>query len=454
MKLKVKQNSAAIMLRSFILMITMIIVLSSMATVLAVSHQLLEASQTNTANIIASLEKTVIDGNDDWKNWRLNSIMDTSTSYVHVYNMRTDATIKNYYSPGTKQLLSTQPRAVPLIHNLYYRPHTGLLYYGTGHARGINYQLWVNLHSQLETLQRVILVTVFILIITLLISPLYIRALADRLTNSLAKLTNSAETISMVPNQTEAQLPVPKRPTEVTDLATSFNRLLRQVYQQSEQEKSFVANAAHELRTPIATIRSHAQLIQRRGATHPEIIAQSVKYINEESQQMQNLVAELLTLSRADRTTLDLTEYDLSQALTRVVAKLTPLLQQPLVTAIPPHIKVTAHAASVDQMVVNLVNNAGKYTPATSPITLTLITTATQIMIQVADQGSGIAAVDQPHIFERFYRSSDIRGTIPGTGLGLAIVQQLAQLNHIQVSLTGNRPHGSVFTLTFQKKQI
>nr|WP_257593999.1 histidine kinase dimerization/phospho-acceptor domain-containing protein [Lactiplantibacillus plantarum] len=72
-------------------------------------------------------------------------------------------------------------------------------------------------------------------------------------------------------------------------------------------KKLFVMNAAHELRTPIATIRSHAQLIERHGKDHPEIITKSVGYITEESRQMQHLIDELLQLSRADRLALDLT---------------------------------------------------------------------------------------------------------------------------------------------------
>lgn len=72
---------------------------------------------------------------------------------------------------------------------------------------------------------------------------------------------------------------MPEKPTEITDLAISFNELLDQLYDQNEQEKSFVNNAAHELRTPIAAIRSNAQLIKRRGEAHPEVIPEAVAFI-------------------------------------------------------------------------------------------------------------------------------------------------------------------------------
>lgn len=449
-RLKLKQNSASIMLRSFVLLTTVIILISGIITIFAVGNQLLETSQSSTNNIIKSLKKTDIDGDDDWENWRANNSLDTSTSYVLVHNMRKDANTKFYYSPDTEDLLSTKPRKVPLIKHLYYRPHMGFLYYATGHAKGINYKLWVKLNSQFATLERVVIVTAAILLLTLLISPLYIQFVADRLTGSLTKLTKSAEESSADMTQQVSQLPVPESPTEVATLATSFNRLLMHLHKQSEKEKLFISNAAHELRTPIATIQTHAQLIKRRGKEHPEIVAKSIDYINDESHQMGNLVDELLALTRADRMALDFKKYNLSNSLVQVKEKMTPLLKQTIITNIPENITIAAHEGSVEQILINLISNAGKYSDSTSKINLRLKKTTDFVAIEVADQGEGISSEDAQHIFERFYRSSDIRGSIPGTGLGLAIAKQLADLNHAELTFTSNKPHGTIFTLKFK----
>lgn len=450
---KLQQNSSAIILRSFTSLIIIIILLSSISTVVAIGHQLLETSQINSANIISSLKKTVIDGDDDWKAWRINSTLDTSTSYVHVINMRTDAKRKNYYSPDTDDLLESKRNKIPFVHNLYYSGHTGFLYYESGHARGIKYELWTKLDNQLEILERVIIVTIIILILTLLISPLYVRLIANRLTEALESLTSSADNISS--NSTmgireEIKLPVPEKPTEVTNLAVSFNRLLKQLYQQTEAEKSFVSNAAHELRTPIATIRSHAQLIQRRGKKHPEVIERSVGYINEESHQMQTLVEELLTLSRADRLVYNLELYDISTNLNNLINKVTPVLEQQIVTNIPDNIKIKANKESIEKIISSFISNAGKYSPPHSTISLTLKQNGNHTTIAVADEGTGISPDDRQHLFERFYRSSDVRGITSGTGLGLAIAKQLADLNNATIAVTDNVPHGSIFTLIFK----
>jgi signal transduction histidine kinase len=446
---RLHQNSAAIMLRHLLVLVVGITLLSGIATVFAVGQQLLQTSQENATAIVKSLKNTVIDDDPDWRNWRRNSTLDTSTSYVKVHNMRADAQTEYYYSPGTHVMLRRGPIAVPLIGGLYYARHAGFMYYKTGHAKGINYQLWLKLDDQLDTLGRVILVAILVLGFTLLLSPLFIRLLTKRLTEPLETLTHSTQAITSSDVTGTLALPVPQRPTEVTQLAVSFNQLLTQLKNQTDKEKSFIANAAHELRTPIATIRSHAQLIERRGEAHPEIIQESVHYINEESHQMQALIESLLLLSRADRGQADRQTYDLSQSLTRLVAKLTPLLQQKLVLTAPAAVQLTADPNSVEQIVTNLVNNAGKYAPANTTIQVVLTQQQGQTQLQVIDAGPGIAPAEQAHIFERFYRGAEVRGKIGGTGLGLAIVQQLAQLNQAKVTLTANQPHGCIFTVHF-----
>ncbi|AVK61535.1 sensor histidine kinase [Lactobacillus sp. CBA3605] len=451
MKIQVKQNNASIMLRNMIFMVVAITLLLGLTTVVAVGHQLLEVANENSVNIVKSLEKTVIDGNHDWKNWRRNSTLDTSTSYVHVQNMRVHAKTKNYYSPDTIDLLKVSPKKVPLIKNLYYRNHVGFLYMVHGHAHGIHYQLWVKLNNQLELLMRVIEVMIVILGLTLLVSPFYIRLVAKRLTAPLTTLTAAAQVAVTDNNDQLIKLPVPDKPTEVQTLALSFNDLLAEVYQQTEREKNFVMNAAHELRTPIATIKSNAQLVLRRSKAHPEIIEKSLGYINEESQQMQTLVDELLVLSRADKVVLPLAPYDISASLTELAQRMQPVLSQKLKLVIPAAIEVTANQDSVNQIVTSLLTNAGKYTPAESLLELRLqVANNSELLVQVVDVGPGIIAADKTKVFDRFYRGADVRGTTNGTGLGLAIAKRLASLNHATLTVTDNQPQGSIFTLAFK----
>lgn len=444
-----KKTSDAIILRSFLSLLTVIIVIFSCVIILAIGQQILEISRQSSNNIITSLQKTVIDGNHDWKQWRFNSTLDTSTSYVRVHNTRKDASTEYYYSPGTKKLLKKQPARVIFIKDLYYQPKTGFLLFKTGHAKGIKYNLWIRLNSQIEILERVIIITIIILILTLLTLPFYIHLIAQRLTDPLAKLTKSSQKISVNNFKTDQKLPVPSSPSEVKQLAKSFNHLLENLYYQNSKEKLFVANAAHELQTPIATIQSHIQLIQRHGHNHPEIISRSLQYIYHESAQMSELIKELLILSRADRMKLTFKKYDLSQSLIEIVTKIKTTIQQPISIQIPAQVVLTAHQQSVEQIVTNLLSNASKYSKKDAPIKLIVERKAHQIIIQIIDQGIGIPPQEKKQIFERFYRSSNVRGSVAGTGLGLAIANQLAKLNHAQIIVTDNQPHGSIFSIIF-----
>lgn len=121
MKLHFKQNSAAIILRSFLAMLIVITVLSSGMTVLATGHQLLVNTSINSTNIVHSLKKRDIDSDDDWENWRVNSTLNTSTSYVRVHNDRDDAAVKYYYSPGAKRLLAGHLHKIPVFAHLLLR---------------------------------------------------------------------------------------------------------------------------------------------------------------------------------------------------------------------------------------------------------------------------------------------------------------------------------------------
>ncbi|WP_373689457.1 sensor histidine kinase [Sporolactobacillus shoreicorticis] len=113
-----------------------------------------------------------------------------------------------------------------------------------------------------------------------------------------------------------------------------------------------------------------------------------------------------------------------------------------------------SNAGFLEQIVNNLVTNAAKYSPETSTIQveLSVANNGTRV-IAVKDQGTGIADEDKAHIFERFYRSADVRGSIPGTGLGLAIAAQLAKLSNGHLEVRDNQPIGTVISLLLTAPQ-
>ena len=446
---KRQQSSSSIMLRNLITMVTILTVSLGVCIIIAVGHQLLEEVHQTTNQITTSLEKTYIDGDDDWQEWRRNNTLDTSASFVYIHNLQKDDNGARYFSPNTEHILQIKPIKIPFISHLYYRPDFGFLYHRVVHAKGIYYTLWQSMHSQLEILLRVILVTAILLGVTLIIMPLYIRRLTKHLTDPIVNLSQNTKIIASAEEPGSMRLPVPEQPTEVTDLATNFNELLVMLNKRQEQQKLFVMNAAHELRTPIATIRSHAQLIERHGKDHPEIIEKSVRYITDESRQMQQLIDELLALSRADQLVLDVHDIDLSNMIANTVQSLNNTFPQKFITTIKPNVHMIGNANAIDQILNSLLTNASKYSPEDSTIEIQLETNAQEnYVITIKDQGQGISNEDKAHIFERFYRSAEVRGSVKGTGLGLAIADQLIKLMGGTIQVKDNHPQGSVFILT------
>lgn len=442
------KSSAAIMLRNLLGMIVTITLLLGLVIIIAVGKQLLTEATSNSQHVIDSLKEAEIDGNDDWENWRKNSTIDTSSSYVYVFNARKDAKVKHYYSPDARDLLAVTPRKLPLFSKLYYRPGRGLLLRQTGHARGIRYTLWQSMDYHLEVLERVIQAILAVLLITLVATPFYVRRLTRRLTDPLTTLSRSTQVAAAATEPGSMQLPVPTQPTEVTELAGNFNVLLKLLGERQEQQKLFVMNAAHELRTPIATIRSHAQLIERRAADHPEIVAKSVHYITEESRLMQQLLEQLLQISRADRSVADTHPLNLSNTLNTITQKIASTMTQSLQVNIAPDIQIMSSEVAIEQIAGNLITNAAKYSPANSEVTIQLQLRGTsECVLAVSDQGVGISDEDKAHIFERFYRGADVRGAIPGTGLGLAIADRLAKNNGGHLEVQDNQPEGTTFLL-------
>lgn len=156
----------------------------------------------------------------------------------------------------------------------------------------------------------------------------FITLSAKQITQPLANLSKAAQAESARSADYANPLPAPQTPVEVAQLANSFNTLLGAVNDKNKQEKTFVSNAAHELRTPIAVILGHSKLIQRRGQDHPEIVTKSVNFITDEATRMQQLVNQLLILSRADRATSERTYINLSNLVFESVEEQRALLIQ------------------------------------------------------------------------------------------------------------------------------
>jgi heavy metal sensor kinase len=243
---------------------------------------------------------------------------------------------------------------------------------------------------------------------------------------------------------------------EFRALADSFNELLARLDRSFVTMRRFVADASHELRTPLAIIRGEADVAlaaDRPAAEYRESIA----IIQDEARRLSRLVDDLLNLARvdADSVKLQIEPFYLDDLLSEGCR-----LLQPLATAkgvriecrCPQDVMFSGDPELLRRLILNLIENAIRYTPMEGRVTVALEVEDAALRITVSDTGIGIPPEDAPHVFERFYRVDSARSREQGGfGLGLSIVKWIAESHHGTVELTSQPGAGSTFTVLLHK---
>lgn len=216
------------------------------------------------------------------------------------------------------------------------------------------------------------------------------------------------------------------------------------------EQRRFTADASHDLRTPLAIMRSELDVALRSTTTPPEAIA-PLSSVNEEVVRMQRIVEDLLTLARLDDapTTWNAQTVDLAALMRNVHERMsTAAAPRTFVLHCPEQpIGVWGEEARLDQLIANLIENAIKYTPEFGRIQLRLTSIGDRAVLSVSDTGQGIDPESVPHVFDRFFREDKARSH-GGTGLGLAICQAVAKNHNGSIEVESQPGVGSTFTVT------
>ena len=251
----------------------------------------------------------------------------------------------------------------------------------------------------------------------------------------------------------------PQGPTEVKELAASFNAMTHKVQTSQQSQRDFVANVSHELKTPLTAIQGFAQAIVDGAASSPDILRQAGDVILSESDRMYRLVTDLLALARLDAGTANLLKepVDLGEVLNSILVKFEPAARrsqvslESQVSTLP---VIQGDGDRLAQVFSNLVDNAIKFTPANGRVVVSARLDGRQVEIRVSDTGIGIAPEEQKRIFERFYQADKSRrgGAGRGVGLGLAIARQVVQAEGGSISVASAVGKGSEFVVRLPVK--
>jgi two-component system OmpR family sensor kinase len=289
-------------------------------------------------------------------------------------------------------------------------------------------------------------------------------ALASRkvITVGLRPLANVEATAERIAEgDLTARLPDVKPNTEVGRLVSTLNTMLGRIEEsfaarlESESKlRRFVADASHELRTPITAIRGFAELHRQGAVTGEEKTKELIGRIENESKRMGSLVEDLLLLARLDQSReMKSDPVNLTQIVADAVASARAAGQNHTVNfdEQSEEIYTLGDKDRIHQVVANLLANARTHTPAGTVIDVSVKQDTDGVRIRIADNGPGLSDADQARIFERFYRAdaSRVRTDGEGTGLGLSIVDAVMRAHAGQVSVESEVGKGAVFTLFF-----
>ncbi|HEY6276916.1 MAG TPA: HAMP domain-containing sensor histidine kinase [Streptosporangiaceae bacterium] len=243
--------------------------------------------------------------------------------------------------------------------------------------------------------------------------------------------------------------------TEVGRLGTALNGMLTRIEaavheREASQEltRRFFADASHELRTPLASLRANAELYQQGALPQRAQVDEAMRRIALEAKRMSALVDDMLRLARLDHHPgPQHDEVDLTALIGECAER--ARIADPArtwYTDVEPGLTVTGDEEMLHRAVGNLLANVGAHTPATTVGTITAASCASEVTIEVSDDGPGVAAAQLPRIFDRFYRAP-APSRQPGSGLGLAIVSAVATAHHGTATAALNQPHGLRITL-------
>jgi two-component system OmpR family sensor kinase len=250
------------------------------------------------------------------------------------------------------------------------------------------------------------------------------------------------------------RVPVPRSKDEVQGLALTFNEMIERLEKAFTRQRRFVADASHELRTPVAAIRSMTDVVlAQSGPVESEEYVSVLRDVNAEADRLGHLISDLLALARTDENQLllerELVRLDLLVA--DVAATTEPLAAERGITievlAQQP-VTVLGDEVRLIQVIMNLIDNANAYTNAGGKVTLEVVVKYNNAYLMVRDTGIGIAKEHLDHIFERFYRVDPARSRAAGgTGLGLAITEWIVRAHGGRITVESEVGQGTTFTI-------
>ncbi len=336
---------------------------------------------------------------------------------------------------GTWSVRSFTPLLVGTDRRLVKDPEGNSFLTYTLHQSPGGSQLWVaeDISDNVSSLRNMLLGLAVVWILCLVLTLVAISVLTRRLLQPLRDLNRMAAGVT-TESLASSHLKLEKAPLEVEELAQSFNGLLDRLALAWSQQRHFVGLVSHELRNPLMIIGGYLRRLQRRGQNLDPEQMRALATTEAETHRITRMLNDLLDLSRSESGQLQmvLTPVAVDEVLTTACDLARSQLSRPLLLTLPEEaaegpIRAVAETDRLQQVLLNLIENADKYSPPGRPICLELTRNDAELCITVRDQGIGIPPEDIPKVFDRFHRGRNAIEHERGSGLGLSVVKLLVE---------------------------
>ncbi|MEO6048823.1 MAG: ATP-binding protein [Candidatus Kapaibacterium sp.] len=302
------------------------------------------------------------------------------------------------------------------------------------------------LEKRIGYLRDIILSTIPL---TLLICGIGGWFLARRALAPVREITATASAISST--NLDQRVKVGKTKDEMSVLATTFNDMISRLDHASTVQNRFVADASHDLRTPLTIIQAELELLLRRNDHAPEV-RQVLERISSESDRLSQLASDLLFLAKVDANQLNAVEeiVRLDELLAECVSKLGAVAGRRSIAlriVIDEPVEICCNPPMLERALINVIENAIKYSPDSGVVIVRLESAEGKARVTVSDQGEGIPQEDIPRVFDRFFRSDRAR-TTSGSGLGLAIVKSVIDAHDGTIGIESAAGTGTSITIS------
>ena len=285
------------------------------------------------------------------------------------------------------------------------------------------------------------------MLLVVLLSGVMTYWLTGKALSPLRKIAGQMETIQA---QNLAQpVEVPGTEDEVAHLAKSFNAMLSRLGKSFETQKRFSANAAHELRTPLAVIQARLDLLDRKSKELPGDCAESLEILAAQTERLSHLVEELLQMARLE-TVQKSDQISLPALLEEILCDLEEVAQKNGVKMVqhPSEGELVGNDALLYRAIYNVIENSIKYNHTGGRVSAQSNVEKGQIIVTISDSGRGIPAEDQKQVFDPFFRVDKSRSRqMGGCGLGLALTKAIIELHGGQIGIVSSSPKGTTIRI-------